>query len=204
MGGKTGRIFEDLLLENILTRVGLSPDDLTHADVANQPDALNKLDRSEIACALFTPPWLFEATKRGHNVLLDPFELMLDFQLGGIVATRSLIAAEPELVRRTVKAYVDGIHHYKRHPGDVVKVLEKYSKIADRATALQCHALYDKFFVPKPYPSVKGLKTVLDQMARYLPEAEGVDPERFIDRSFLEELDRGGYIDELYARDATP
>lgn len=205
--GKSGgdSDLDDLLLEMILPKAGIDPKaDLRHAEIKNQPDALEQLKKGTIDGALFTPPWVFAATKAGFRIVMDPMDIMLDYQLGGLIATRDLIQSDPDLVRRAVKAYVEGVHYYKRHPDFVVDVFRKYSKLEDRELALKCHAHYVNFFGNKPYPSVKGLQTVLTHLAHHIPEAGRTDPSRFVDNSFLRELDESGFIDELYARDPVP
>ena len=139
--------------------------------------------------------------KQGFNVLMDPMDFMLDYQLGGIVATKDQVAADPDLVRRVVKSYVEGVHFFKRHPDFVVSLLKKYSQIEDREVALKCYQQYAEFFLAKPYPTAKGIQTVLNHLSRQMPEAGKVSAERFIDRRWLKELDDGGFIDEIYRRE---
>jgi len=202
--GKSGgdSDLDDILLAQFLPPAGIDPrKDVAYANNENQPDAIEQLKSGAIDGTLLTPPWLFVAQKAGFKIIMDPMDVMIDYQLGGIVTTKELVAAEPELVRRVVKSYVDGVHHYKRHPDFATDVVQKYSKLTDRDIARQCQAHYVNFFGNKPYPSDKGIQTVLTQLAKRLPEAAGVDAARFIDASWLRELDDSGYIDELYERE---
>ena len=52
----------------------------------------------------------------------------------------------------------------------------------------------------KQYPSLEGLKTILDQLALKDPKATAAKPQDFVDARFVEELDKSGYIDSLYGR----
>jgi hypothetical protein len=58
----------------------------------------------------------------------------------------------------------------------------------------------EKKLPAKQYPSVAGLKTIIDQLAATNPKAKTAKPEDFIDARFVEEFDRTGYIDSLYGR----
>jgi hypothetical protein len=51
-----------------------------------------------------------------------------------------------------------------------------------------------------PYPVVSALQTLLDFMAKELPEAKNVDARRFVDDSFIRELDQSGFIASLPGR----
>ncbi len=52
----------------------------------------------------------------------------------------------------------------------------------------------------KQYPSVGGIKTILDELALKDPKAKVVKPSDFIDARFVEEFDKSGYTDSLYGR----
>jgi ABC-type nitrate/sulfonate/bicarbonate transport system substrate-binding protein len=194
-----GTNLDDVLMEEIAPRLGIDPEkDLIHVPIKNQPDALGMMERREIDSCLFTPPWLFAAKNKGFKILVDALEIKLDCQLGGIIATKDLVASDPDLCRRVVKSYMEGVHHFRSNPEFCVGLQKKYSNVHDRAVALECHAVYSKYFKQRPYASAKGIKTVLNAMAHTMPEAAQVDPERFIDRRFIKELDDSGFIDQLY------
>jgi hypothetical protein len=50
----------------------------------------------------------------------------------------------------------------------------------------------------KPYPTVDGMKAVLEELSPKLPAARTAQPQYFMDTRFIEELDRSGFIDRLY------
>jgi len=52
----------------------------------------------------------------------------------------------------------------------------------------------------KQYPSLEGLKTVLEDIGERDPRAKTTKPEQFVDFSFILELDQSGYIDSLYKK----
>jgi hypothetical protein len=54
----------------------------------------------------------------------------------------------------------------------------------------------------RPYPTLRGIQIILQEMAAKDPKAKTAKPEQFVDMSFLKELDGSGFIDRLYK--ATP
>ena len=52
----------------------------------------------------------------------------------------------------------------------------------------------------KQYPTVEGIKIIIDQLAATNPKARTAKPQDFIDARFVEEFDNSGYIDSLYGR----
>jgi hypothetical protein len=51
-----------------------------------------------------------------------------------------------------------------------------------------------------PYPSIEGVKTVLEFLAQENPKARGADPNSFVDNSIIKQLEASGFIGDLYAR----
>jgi hypothetical protein len=49
-----------------------------------------------------------------------------------------------------------------------------------------------------PYINMTGLQNALDDLAKTVPAAKTVKPEQFVDRRFLDNLDRSGLMKELY------
>jgi len=60
--------------------------------------------------------------------------------------------------------------------------------------------LTEALFPKKQYPSLEGLKTVLDEIAERDPRAKSAKPEQFVDLTFIRELDQSGFVDGLYKK----
>ncbi|HTF92613.1 MAG TPA: hypothetical protein VK632_06180, partial [Verrucomicrobiae bacterium] len=62
------------------------------------------------------------------------------------------------------------------------------------------NVMTEAFYPKKQYPSLDGLKTVIDDIAERDPRAKTAKPEQFVDMSFIRELDQSGFIDGLYKK----
>jgi hypothetical protein len=51
---------------------------------------------------------------------------------------------------------------------------------------------------PKQYPTLEGIKNILEPLAEKDPKAKAAKPEDFVDVRFIKELDESGFIDALY------
>ena len=51
-----------------------------------------------------------------------------------------------------------------------------------------------------PYPSLRGVETVLGLVEKDNPRAKGADPKSFVDDSLLREIDASGFVKGLYQR----
>jgi hypothetical protein len=52
----------------------------------------------------------------------------------------------------------------------------------------------------KPYPSIEGLQSILQTLEETNPKAKNRKAEEFVNVSFLEKLDKSGFIDQLYSK----
>jgi hypothetical protein len=59
-------------------------------------------------------------------------------------------------------------------------------------------AFGDNVMPRKQYPTIEGIKTVLEALAPKEAKAKQAKPEDFVDARFIKELDESGYIDNLY------
>lgn len=147
-----------------------------------------------------TPPESIEAHRHGCQYLIDFSEYGLNYALGGIAARRDYVERNPEITRQFIKAYVEGMHRYRTDREFTVTVQAEYSGIADRTVAEETYDLTQPGMPPVPYPVVASLQTLLDFMARDLPEARAADARTFIDDRFVRELEENGFIDALAHR----
>jgi hypothetical protein len=89
------------------------------------------------------------------------------------------------------------MHRYRTDREFTVDVQADYSGIADRTIAEETYDLTQPGMPRAPHPVVASLQTLLDFMAKELPEARGADARKFVDDRFIRELDENGFINAL-------
>jgi NitT/TauT family transport system substrate-binding protein len=146
---------------------------------------------------VITPPESIDAQRQGCRYLVDFAEYGLNYALGGIAARRDYVKQNPEITRKFIKAYAEGMHRYRTDREFTVGVQAEYSGIADRSVAEETYDLTQPGMPSVPYPVVSSLQTLLDFMGKELPEAKNADARRFVDDRFIRELDESGFIASL-------
>jgi ABC-type nitrate/sulfonate/bicarbonate transport system substrate-binding protein len=146
---------------------------------------------------VITPPESIDAQRKGCKYLVDFAEYGFNYALGGIASRRDYVEQNPEITRKFVKAYVEGMHRYRTDREFTVGVQAEYSGIADRSVAEETYDLTQPGMPGVPYPVVSSLQTLLDFMAKELAEAKDADARRFVDDRFIRELDESGFIASL-------
>jgi ABC-type nitrate/sulfonate/bicarbonate transport system substrate-binding protein len=144
-----------------------------------------------------TPPESIYAHRKGSHYLIDFAEYGLNYALGGIAVRRDYVEDNPEITRKFIKAYVEGMHRYRTDREFTISVQAEYSGIQERSVAEATYDLTRPRMPAVPYPVVAALQTLLDFMAKELPEAKHADARRFIDDRFIHELEESGFIAAL-------
>ena len=184
----------------LLEKFGLKPlEDVALIQVGSIPARLAALQSGAIQGTLLLPPVTGIARKMGLTVLANMAELDLPFQQTCIITTRAFIRDRRETVRKFMRAYVESIHYLKTRKPESLKVIAQYMKINDQEALEESYDFFAlKTFPRKPYPTLKGLQLVLEELAVQNPKAKSFNPEQAVDLSFIRELDESGYIDRLY------
>ena len=194
----------DSIARFALRKVGLTPGkDVTIVQVGSGPERLSALLTGRVTAAVINPPSSFQAEKRGLAVLADVAKMGLVFQHTGVVTTKKYIREHTDIVRRYVRAHVESVHKMWTDKESSIKALARFMGSGiDRETLertredVMTEALYPK----KQYPSLEGLKTVLEDIGERDPRAKTFKPEQFVDFTFIKELDQSGFIDGLYKK----
>ena len=146
---------------------------------------------------VITPPESIYAQRKGCRYLIDFAEYGLNYALGGIAARRGYIERNPDITKQFIKAYVEGMHRYRTDREFTIRVQADYSGIEDRSVAEETYDLTQPGMPSAPFPVVSALQILIDFMAREIPEATGADARRFLDDSFIRELQENGFIAAL-------
>lgn len=179
------------LYEQVLPRLGLNvpPRSQMVPVGGSHADAIRALLAGTADAILLVPPYAFEAERQGLRILVDGFDLAISYQLGGLVAAETTIAADPDLVARMVEGYVAGIRRFHADPDLVVACLRKYADVTDEGIARATAACFARYFRPVPYPSPEGMQAILDQSAGAGYFTDGWSAADFIDDRFVARLD---------------
>jgi ABC-type nitrate/sulfonate/bicarbonate transport system substrate-binding protein len=120
---------------------------------------------------------------------------------GGIMTTRRLIATNRELVMNIVTALVDTIALFKTQPELAIPLLQRFLQIDDRRAVEQVHAYYVPLFRASPDPTFfNEMPRLKGFVEKQYPAAATLEGKDLSDPSFVDELDRSGYIARLYSK----
>ena len=183
---------------NMLPRYGLSEKDVTFLQIGDTPARIIALTGNSVDASSFSPPDHLAAVQAGMKILLNMAELNIFYQGTGLVSTQRYIAKNRDTARRMVKSYVEAIHIVRTNPEITKRAFVKYRKTRDEKQLEDAFQTLREIVKPKPYPNMESFKTIFKDVSERIPAAKSANPREFVDTSFLEELDKSGYIDGLY------
>ena len=135
----------------------------------------------------------------GYNTLIDMAQLNIPFELTALLTTKVFIRSQRDVINLVVKSLVESIHFYKTEKEPSIKILSRYLQTTDREALEETYREIALKVVPeKPYPTLPGLQTIIDELAMRNPKAKNAKPEDFVDMSFVKKLDDEKFFDRLY------
>ena len=164
-----------------------------------QPEMMAALKSGAVQGAMLNAEFAILARREGFRELVDVAALGLTFPGSGLNTSRAYIRNRRDTVLRLLRAYVDSVHYGITQKKFAVGVLGKYLKSQDVPFLEAVQEMYFGRYIPKiPYPSVEAMKRALDDIAGRDPRARGAKAEQFIDASLFQDLEKEGFIQQLW------
>lgn len=199
---RIGAVSHSVLLM-MLPRWKMTVNDVQVMQVGSSPNMLASMEKGGIDAAVLTIPSMFVAEDRGYRVLLDMADTDIYYLHTMIATTRSYIKNNRDKVSRFLKGFLEGIAFVKQHKKESIDIVKKKLRIGaeqERNLERSIDLLSAKYYEAAPYPSLRGVETVLGFIEKDNPKAKGADPKSFVDDSLLREIDQSGFIKKLYER----
>ena len=98
--------------------------------------------------------------------------------------------AEPFATEMVIKSVIEGIHFYKTEKAKTPAIMKKYMKLENTEELQEAYNFYVKLLAEKPYPTAKGIQTILDWSKR--ADARKASPAQFIQTKVDREVGQAG------------
>lgn len=199
---RIGAVSHSVLLM-MLQRWKMSVSDVQVMQVGSSPNMLAAMDKGGLDGAVLTIPSMFVAEDRGYRTLLDMADTDIYYLHTMIATTGAYIKSNRDKVVRFLRGYVEGLAYVKHNKKESMEVVKKKLRIGaeqERNLERAIDLLTAKYYEQVPYPSLRGVETVLGFIEKDNPKAKAADPKTFVDESLLREIDESGFIKKLYQR----
>ena len=137
-----------------------------------------------------------EAEKIGLKVITDLASKKIPYPHSGLISSQKLLKERRDVMLRFGRATVESIHFFKNNKPQTLAILKKYAKTD--LTTLDSAYTYVKGAVPDlPYPTLEGMKTILNEMGRTRPEVLKYDAASMVDPSLIKAIEEEGFLKKL-------
>ena len=184
----------------LMKHLNFEPKDLVLVPAGPDAERLGALSAGKIDATFFSSSGAPVARKAGFNELLQIADLGVEVQGNGFATSRDYIKSNRDVVKSALKGFVEAIYFTYANKKEAQKVFAKYMRTTDPAVLEDSYQGYIKMIPKKPYPTLKGIQFMLDMLTEKMPQAKNAKPEQFVDLSFLQELEKEGFFNEMAKR----
>ena len=114
-------------------------------------------------------------------------------------STKTYIKSHRETVMRVMKTFVEGLRYYKDNREFVLKVTADFAQNRDPNVLNPTYDVVTRFQDRVPYVNMKGIEFML-KTSRRGPARQNFDPNAVVDSSFIQELEKTGFIDAVWKK----
>jgi len=194
-GVGTATYFADILA---LRSFGLDLKDVQIITTNNVPGILAAVQSGQVAGGAVSMPTYSEAKKQGLKTLVDVADLGSKYPSSWLAVRRKTIETRRADVLALVRSITEAIAFEIKDPAETQRIIGIYTKTTDPALLKETYDTLVPYLNKVPTPKAEQVGTALELIALDNPKAKGADPTKFVDPSFVQELEKAGFIDSLY------
>ena len=195
-----------LAAEVALHSLGLDPnrDKIAIMQVGTQPDRVAALASGRIDATPLEPGFGQAAKDKGLTVMLDMTKADVPYLNTVLVATRRFIKESPQQVEAFLKGTIDGFA-FLPNPANEKVVKSVLARRLKLSTPQSVQIMYDatlEIHAKTKVPNVPlaGVQNMIDALLRMNPRMAKLKAAELVDSSFIDRLEKSGYVQEAMKR----
>jgi NitT/TauT family transport system substrate-binding protein len=182
-----------------LKRAGLDgARDVTMIQSGGAPETLAALISGGIDAAALTAPMDAQALANGYQYILYGPDMRIPYAATVFVTRRSAIAKRAPVINQFMRAMAEAAKILHTDREFTYKVMGKQLRLTDRKILDASYNLEIKALEPRLSIKTEAFQDILDEVAKVDGRAKQVKAEDLIDRRFLDDLDKSGFMTRLW------
>jgi NitT/TauT family transport system substrate-binding protein len=182
-----------------LRHYGLDSRDVSYLQAGGAPETLAALVAQGIDAAVLTVPTDAQALKLGYHYVIYGPDLRIAYAATTFTTRRSIIAKRGPVIGRFMRAMAEAAKIMHTDKEYIYKILAKYLRIDDRKLLESSYNVEIKSLEPRLAIKPEGLQSTLDEIAPVDPRAKTVKPQEMVDTRYLDEMEKSGFFDQIWA-----
>jgi ABC-type nitrate/sulfonate/bicarbonate transport system substrate-binding protein len=173
--------------------------DYSMVQTGGAPEMLAALLSGAIDAGTMSAPWDARAISQGYSYVVYGPDLRIPQVAVSLITRRSFIGPQSVLLSRFMRAMAEAAKILHTDKELVIRVLSKYLRIEDRKVLDQGYMAEIKALEPRMELRLEAVQAILDDIAPSDPRAKRFKPQELYDRRFLDELEKSGFMEKLWA-----
>ncbi len=183
-----------------MRRSGMEPGrDFAFIQTGGDPEALAALVSGGIDAATLTAPTDAQAIALGYHYVVYGPDLKIPYAATAFVTRRSVIAKRHQVLGQFMRVMAEAAKILHADREFTYKVLGKYLRVTDKKVLDSAYNSEIKALEPRLVIKPEALQAILEEVAQVDPRAKKVKPEDLVDRRYLDEMEKSGFFDRLWA-----
>ena len=190
----------DFALRLALKQVGIPYNQIKAITVGGGPARIASVIAGQTDFTIVSDAEKIQGERNGLKVVIDMAALKVPFLYTCTVTSRQMIREQANAVQGMVEAIAAGVHFFKTNKEESIKIMNKYTRGANREILEGAYSAYSQLFVEDTYPTLEGLRNTLEVQSSWDSKAAKAKAEDFVDLRFVDQLRSSRFIDKLYGR----
>jgi NitT/TauT family transport system substrate-binding protein len=190
----------DTLIRILMKKLDYTRNDLKirHIGGAGQTEIFNALAQDIGQATIVTPPLDARAKREGLNVIYHFDDLNLPAIYSSMFANDRTIKERPAIVQKFVAALAEAIHFVEKNPEKAKASVSKVLALKDQESAHSAYDAYAKQMINRrvAIPVSRVIETI--ESGRQAGANVRRKPAETYDNSFAENLEKSGFLKELW------
>jgi NitT/TauT family transport system substrate-binding protein len=187
------------LSRQVVRKFGLTTDEVTiHPIGGSQTERYQAMVGNVVQAILVTPPLDVRAKHDGFNVIYRLVDLEIPFIYSSLLTNYKMLRERPEIVQRMVAALAEAVHFVEKNPDKAKAAIAKAMRVKDEEALQSSYNVYAKEIVDRTM--VVPAKSVSEavEIARETGTLVRRKPEELYDNSFVNNLEKSGFLKEIW------
>ncbi len=174
--------------------------DFSFIQTGGDPETLVALVSGGIEVACLTAPNDAQAIAQGYHYVVYGPDLKIPYTAAAFVTRRSVIAQRPQVIGQFMHAMAEAAKILHTDREFVYKVIGKQLRLTDRRVLDAGYNAEIQALEPRMVLKNESLQAILDEVGQTDPRAKKVKPQELIDTRYLDEMEKNGFFDQLWAK----
>ena len=192
----------DFAVRLALRKFGIDYSDIKAVMVGGSPARVAAVINGQTDFTMVTEPGKIQGEKAGMKLIIDMAKLKIPFQFSCTVTSGKTIRERPETVQKMVNAMADAVHFFKTNKKETMRIMAQYTRGAKPHVLEGSWAAYAELLEEDMQPTLEGLSDTLAVQATWDSKAANAKAKDFVDRRFVDNLKKSGFLAKLYGSDA--